>query len=155
VGAGVGGEPWAGDGGRFRMHHIGLAVADLEPAAEFLLSFFGYRVVSGPFEDPIQRVRVIFLAAPGEGGEGGTELELVAPLTEDSPVGAMLRKSGGGSYHSCFETGDLDVVLEAARARDCVVLSGPAPAVAFGGRRIAWIYTPARQLFELLEAAGS
>jgi len=31
------------------------------------------------------------------------------------------------------------------------VVSGPAPAVAFGGRRIAWFYTSTRQVFELVE----
>ena len=100
--------------GRFRFRHIGMAVAELGPAAEFLTSFFGYRVVWGPIDDPIQRVTVLFLAsADGDGGE----LELVAPLTGDSPVRSMLKKSGGGSYHSCFETADLDGVLEDARAK--------------------------------------
>ena len=33
-----------------------------------------------------------------------------------------------------------------------MVVSGPVPAVAFGGRQIAWLYTPTRQLFELVEA---
>lgn len=132
------------------MHHIGLAVEAFEPTAEFLVSFFGYRVTSGPFDDTGQRVRVLFLTA--EWGEGAA-LELVAPLTEDSPIRSMLRKTGGGSYHSCFETDDLEGALEQAVAQSCVVVSGPAPAVAFGGRRIAWIYTPARQLFELLETA--
>ncbi len=139
-----------GVGGRFQMHHIGLAVPELEPAAEFLTSFFGYRVVSGPFDDPIQRVRVLFLAI-SDGG--GAELELVAPLTEDSPIASMLKRSGGGTYHTCFETRDLEGALRDAAEKGCVVVSAPAPAVAFGGRKIAWIYTPSRQLFELLESA--
>jgi methylmalonyl-CoA/ethylmalonyl-CoA epimerase len=33
-----------------------------------------------------------------------------------------------------------------------MIVSPPVPAVAFGGRRIAWIYTRSRQLFELVEA---
>jgi hypothetical protein len=33
-----------------------------------------------------------------------------------------------------------------------MIVSKPVPAVAFQGRRIAWIYTSARQLFELVEA---
>ncbi len=81
-----------------------------------------------------------------------TELELVAPLTEDSPIRSILLRSGGGSYHSCFETADLDGALEEARRRGCVMVGEPAPAVAFGGRRIAWIYSPTRQLFEILES---
>ena len=35
-----------------------------------------------------------------------------------------------------------------------VLISPPAPAVAFDGRRIAWVYTPTRQLIELLEEEG-
>ena len=33
-----------------------------------------------------------------------------------------------------------------------MIVSKPVPAVAFQGRRIAWIYTSSRQLFELVEA---
>ena len=145
---------------RFRLHHVGLAVAEFEPALEFLTGFLGYRAVLGPFDDPIQKVRVLFLtaAAPAVSAESGpasepAELELVAPLTADSPIRSMLAKSGGGTYHSCFETADLDGALDDARAQGCVVVSMPAPAVAFEGRRIAWIYTPTRLLVELVEAA--
>ncbi len=133
----------------FRLMHVGVAVPKLEPVTESLSKLFGYRVVSGPFDDPIQKVTVNFLTtAPGD----AVEIELIAPLTEDSPVRSMLQKSGGGAYHFCFETADIDKALEHAVANGCMVVSKPVPAVAFGGRRIAWIYTGARQLFELVEA---
>ena len=61
-------------------------------------------------------------------------------------------KSGGGAYHLCFETRDIDAALAHAKEYGCVILSQPVPAVAFQGRRIAWLYTPSRQLFELVEA---
>jgi methylmalonyl-CoA/ethylmalonyl-CoA epimerase len=38
------------------------------------------------------------------------------------------------------------------KSKRCLLLGDPVPAVAFGGRRIAWLYTPTRQLVELLEA---
>lgn len=148
--AGVPLRSGGGLGVEFRLHHMGSAVPELRPAAEILISLFGYRIVSGPFDDPLQKVSVLFL---GVSPEGGVELELVAPLTDDSPIRSILRKSGGGGYHACFETADLHLALEHARSRGCVVLGEPAAAVAFEGRRIAWIYTPARQLFELLESA--
>jgi methylmalonyl-CoA/ethylmalonyl-CoA epimerase len=37
----------------------------------------------------------------------------------------------------------------------CIVVAKPVPAVAFQGRRIAWIYTPSRQLFEIVEAKAA
>jgi len=64
----------------------------------------------------------------------------------------MLAKSGGGAYHLCFETSDIEQALVHAKNNGCIVISGPVPAVAFNGRRIAWIYTKSRQLFELVEA---
>jgi methylmalonyl-CoA/ethylmalonyl-CoA epimerase len=135
----------------FKLLHVGVAVPALGPTTEMLSSLFGYKVVSGPFNDPIQKVTVNFLA---KADDDVAEIELIAPLTEDSPVRSMLKKDGGGAYHLCFETSDLDGALVHAKKNGCVVVSGPVPAVAFENRRIAWIYTRSRQLFELVEAAA-
>jgi methylmalonyl-CoA/ethylmalonyl-CoA epimerase len=133
----------------FKLLHLGVAVPSLSPAGESLTALFGYEVVAGPFEDPIQKVAVSFLAASGS---DVAEIELIAPLGEDSPIQSMLAKNGGGAYHLCFETLDIEAALTHAESQGCVVVARPVSAVAFEGRRIAWIYTPARQLFELVEA---
>lgn len=134
----------------FKLMHVGVAVSTLEPTTELLSALFGYRVVSGPFDDPIQKVTVNFLA---KSAEDVAEIELIAPLAQDSPIRSILAKDGGGAYHLCFETSDIDGALAHAKSNGCIVVSPPVPAVAFQGRRIAWIYTRSRQLFELVEAA--
>jgi methylmalonyl-CoA/ethylmalonyl-CoA epimerase len=134
----------------FKLMHVGVAVSTLGPTTELLSALFGYRVVSGPFDDPIQKVTVNFLA---KSAEDVAEIELIAPLAQDSPIRSMLAKDGGGAYHLCFETSDIDAALAHAKSNGCIVVSPPVPAVAFQGRRIAWIYTRSRQLFELVEAA--
>ncbi len=133
----------------FKLRHVGVAVRSLAPATDTLATLFGYRVISGPFDDPIQKVSVNFLT---QSDNDVAEIELIAPLGEDSPITAMLAKSGGGAYHLCFETSDIEQALLHAKNNGCIVISGPVPAVAFNGRRIAWIYTKSRQLFELVEA---
>jgi methylmalonyl-CoA/ethylmalonyl-CoA epimerase len=133
----------------FKLRHVGVAVPSLGPATETLSALFGYRVVSGPFDDPIQKVSVNFLTTSDK---DAAEIELIAPLSEDSPITSMLAKSGGGAYHLCFETSDIDQALVHAKNNGCMIVSPAVPAVAFGGRRIAWIYTRSRQLFELVEA---
>ena len=133
----------------FKLRHVGVAVAALEPAAETLSALFGYNVVSGPFDDPIQKVRVNFLA---KSGSDVAEIELIAPLGDDSPIRAMLAKSSGAAYHLCFETTDLEQALVHAKQNKCLIVSRPVRAIAFDGRKIAWIMTPSRQLFELVEA---
>lgn len=137
------------EGLNFKLRHVGVAVPSLGPATDLLQSLFGYRVISGPFDDPIQKVTVNFLTLSAN---DVAEIELIAPLTEDSPIKSMLSKGSGGAYHLCFETSDLEKALAQAKSKGCVVVSAPAPAVAFGGRRIAWIYTQTRQLFELVES---
>lgn len=133
----------------FKLRHVGVAVPSLDPATDTLAALFGYRIISGPFEDPIQKVSVNFLT---QSDNDVAEIELIAPLGQDSPITAMLAKSGGGAYHLCFETTDIEQALVHAKNNGCIVVSGPVPAVAFNGRRIAWIYTRSRQLFELVEA---
>jgi methylmalonyl-CoA/ethylmalonyl-CoA epimerase len=133
----------------FKLRHVGVAVPSLDPATDTLATLFGYRVISGPFDDPIQKVSVNFLT---QSDNDVAEIELIAPLGQDSPITAMLAKSGGGAYHLCFETSDIEQALVHAKNNGCIVISGPVPAVAFNGRRIAWIYTKSRQLFELVEA---
>lgn len=137
------------DGLGFKLLHVGVAVPSLGPTTELLFNLFGYKVVSGPFDDPIQKVAVNFLA---KSDEDAVEIELIAPISEDSPIRSMLSKGGGGAYHLCFETTDIDGALIHAKNSGCVIVSAPVPAVAFQGRRIAWIYTRSRQLFELVEA---
>lgn len=133
----------------FKLLHIGVAVPSLEATTELLSTLFGYKIVSGPFDDPVQKVTVSFL---GKSDKDLAEIELIAPLSDDSPIRSMLSKGNGGAYHLCFETNDMEGALVHARNNGCVVLASPVPAVAFQGRRIAWIYTPSRQLFEIVEA---
>lgn len=131
----------------FTFHHIGVAVPDLEVAAKFYSAAFGFQVVSGPFEDPIQRVKLCFLAEPGQ---SLNHLELISPRDADSPVNGYLTREVG-AYHVCYEVAELDATLVELRGKGCRVIAKPVPAVAFAGRRIAWCFTPTLQLLELLE----
>ena len=130
-----------------RFSHMGVAVPSLEQALTMYQELFGYTVCSGPFDDPVQRVSVCFLET---GDSREPTLELVAPNGKDSPVDQVLAK-GIGAYHLCYEVDNIESALDYVRSKGCIVISKPVPAVAFEGRRIAWFYTPTRQLIELVE----
>ncbi len=131
----------------FLFHHLGIAVADFEQAVGFYTQTFGLNVTSGPFEDPIQKVKLCFLA----GAQQALAVEIICPLHHDSPVNGYLSK-GIGAYHVCYEVADLKKALAELRRKGSLVISSPVPAVAFEGRNIAWCFTPTRQLIELLES---
>jgi len=92
-------------------------------------------------------VKVTFLSSrPGE-----PLLELVQPVGEKSPVRKFLTEKGGGLHHLCYETESLETELQQMLSRRAMLVRRPQPAVAFDGRRIAWLLTQENLLVELLE----
>jgi methylmalonyl-CoA/ethylmalonyl-CoA epimerase len=132
-------------GAQERLHHVGFVVASIEGAVRGFEQAVGLRWQTRIFDDPLQRVRVTFL-----GENGAPQIELVQPDGADSPVRAFLSR-GGGLHHLCYETEDLEARLAVHRSAGSIVVRTPVPAVAFDGRRIAWIYTRQRLLIEYLE----
>jgi methylmalonyl-CoA/ethylmalonyl-CoA epimerase len=133
----------------FGFHHVGVAVRKLPEAIPVLGNLFGYKLTSGPFDDPIQNVSVCFLSR----GDGDPAIELVAPLGQNSPVDRTLKK-GGGAYHICYQVADIREAIEHLTGLGSLLLSGPVPAVAFGMREIAWLMTEAGLLVELVQATA-
>jgi methylmalonyl-CoA/ethylmalonyl-CoA epimerase len=132
----------------FAFHHLGVAVENFEQAVAFYTQTLGFDVLSGPFDDPIQKVKLCFL---GSAANSASLVEIICPLLLDSPVNGYLSK-GIGAYHVCYEVPSLEEALVELRNKGCLVIREPVPAVAFAGRMIAWCFTPTRQLIELLEA---
>ena len=131
-----------------KCHHIGIAVPDMAKSIAWYEKCMGYKVISGPFDDPLQNVTVCFMSC---GDPAEFPLELVAPLGPNSPVDNVLAKHQG-AYHLCYEVSDMEQTLNWARENRCIIVSQPVPAVAFDQLKIAWIFTPTRQLIEVVEA---
>jgi methylmalonyl-CoA/ethylmalonyl-CoA epimerase len=130
-----------------RLHHLGFVVADIASAMPGFLRAMGASWDSQIFTDPNQKVKVAFLnTRPGD-----AQVELVQPDGGDSPVLRFLNEKGGGLHHACYEVEDLEQELSDFRGRGCLIVKRPKPAVAFQGRRIAWVLTPEKFLVELLE----
>ena len=126
--------------------HIGIVVGSLDVAAGYYTSTFGLREVGGRIIDPLQDVELQFLE-----DDGGVRLELIRPLSPDSPAARAL-KHGGGLNHVCYRVADLESTLQSLVANDAKVVREPLPAVAFDGRRVAFLYTRQRELVEFVEA---
>jgi methylmalonyl-CoA/ethylmalonyl-CoA epimerase len=129
------------------LHHIGCVVDSIENRIESFRAGLGVRSVPEIFEDPIQRSRVALLDLPAS---GAVQLELVEPAASDSPVARFLQK-GGGLHHLCYEVDDLQAQIQWMKSQRAVLIRSPKPAIAFGGRRIAWMRTADSLLIEYLE----
>ncbi|MGA8491165.1 MAG: VOC family protein [Terriglobales bacterium] len=129
------------------LHHLGFVVKSISTVADEFAASLSARWDGEIIHDPIQRVRVAFFAPVDS---ANPVYELVEPASEDSPVTDFLKKRVG-LHHVCYEVNDLDAALEEARSTGWAIASPPSPAVAFEGRRIAWIFSKTRLLMELLE----
>ena len=132
-----------------KLHHIGILVKDIAAAACAYAKRFRYEVRSPVIHDPVQTAYVQFLALPGD----SSFVEFVSPDGPDSKLSNALRK-GGGLNHICYSTETIDSTCEELGAEGMHLIQAPVPAVAFPGRRIAWLMGRDGVLTELVERGG-
>ncbi|HEX3727111.1 MAG TPA: VOC family protein [Pirellulales bacterium] len=129
---------------RLRFHHIGLACRDLAVDRRDH-EFLGYVAEGEVFDDPLQRVRSLFMTL------GPMRVELLEALDESSPLHAYLHR-GVKIYHECFLCPDFDQALASLQSHRARLAGDPKPAIAFQNRRIAFVLLPSQTLIELIES---
>ena len=128
-----------------RLDHVGIAVADLAAARALYEGVLGLEVTHEEvIED--QGVHELLLRA------GEAYVQLVAPLTPDSPVGRFLAKRGEGMHHVGYAVPDVAAALADLRDQGFEVIE-PAPRIGSGGTTIAFLHPKSVQgvLVELVE----
>ncbi len=134
--------------GWIKLHHVGFVLASIEETAASYALSLGATWDGNIIFDPLQMVRVTFL----RGAHACDALiELVEPGGSDSPVSRFLKRRGG-LHHLCYEVEDIEAHLEFCKSVGTIIVRPPVPAVAFGGRRIAWALIKKRLLVEFLES---
>jgi methylmalonyl-CoA epimerase len=128
-----------------RLDHVGIAVADLGAARELYEGVLSLEVTH---EEVIaeQGVHELLLRA------GEAYVQLVAPLSPDTPVGRFLANRGEGVHHIGYAVPDINAALTDLRSRGFEVID-PAPRIGSGGTTIAFLHPKSMQgvLVELVE----
>ena len=129
-----------------RIHHVGIAVADLDESIRMYESAFGAETLHRAVNEK-EGLEAAFVRT----GDG--EVELMSALREDSPVGKFLAKRGPGLHHVAFAVTDIDQALAEAKAAG-VELIDSEPRVGMHGTRIAFLHPKSLGgvLTELVEA---
>lgn len=90
------------------IHHLGVAVADLDDALDTYARLFGAELehrATVP-EQGVEAAAVLV---------GSGRVELLSPLEGDTPVGRFLASRGPGMHHVAFEVDDIHAALESLR----------------------------------------
>jgi methylmalonyl-CoA/ethylmalonyl-CoA epimerase len=130
-----------------RIHHVGAVVRSVAEALPHYTTVLGLQQQTPIVDDPVQKARLVMLADPG----GGPGYELIEPLGDDSPL-ASQAKRGSNPAHTAFEVTDLDAEIVRLRSLGVLLVQAPAPALLFGGARVAFVFLRTRDLVELVEA---
>lgn len=126
------------------LDHVAIAVPDLAEGLRL-----HERLTGGPASPPEtltpQGVRVAFVGS----------VELLEPLSPDSPVGRFLERNGPGLHHLAYRTPDIDAELRRLASQGFELVDREARPGA-RGHRVAFVHprSAGRVLVELVEVSG-
>ena len=131
-----------------RIHHIAIAVRDLDQALEFYQDGLGLEVTERR-SVPQEGVKIAFLPA----GEG--KIELLEPLDDESGVARFLDKHGEGLHHICLIVEDIEAAVARLKESGARMLSRK-PRQGEDGSRYIFIHPRScngvlLELYELVE----
>jgi len=102
------------------LNHVGVATPSIERSIETWRTLLGATAIGAPFDLPAQGVRVCFVDAPN------TQIELIEPLDDSSPIAGFLRRNpAGGQHHLCFEVPDIHAAIADLTAKGATILGQP------------------------------
>jgi methylmalonyl-CoA/ethylmalonyl-CoA epimerase len=128
------------------LDHVAIALSSIAsalPTYELLTGATG----SAPEHVPGQGVNVVFV------GGGESRLELIEPVSPDSPVARFIGRRGSGLHHIAYRVPDLEATLRRLEAAGIRLIDSQ-PREGAHGRRVAFVHPSAMHgvLVELVEA---
>jgi|TARA_B100000959_G_scaffold153056_1_gene160494 methylmalonyl-CoA/ethylmalonyl-CoA epimerase len=117
---------------RGTINHVGIATHSLE-ASEQIWSALGFSPDSD-YELPEQGVRVRYMTGAGE-----TRIELLEPLSDDTPIGRFLTRKGPGVQQVAINVQDIDAKISELKEMGMTMIND-IPIYGSGGHRIAFVH---------------
>ena len=114
------------------IHHVGIAVADLDESIDLYRSALGAELLHRARSDR-DGLEAAFMST------GAGEVELLSPTTEDSPVGKFLARRGPGLHHVAYGVTDIAKALDEARGAGLELID-PEPRMGMHGAMIAFVH---------------
>jgi methylmalonyl-CoA/ethylmalonyl-CoA epimerase len=115
-----------------RIHHVGVAVTNLDESIRLYTSALGAELVHRATNEK-EGLEAAFLRV----GDG--EIELMAALRDDSPVGKFMARRGPGLHHVAYGVTDIDRSLAEAREAGLELIDS-VPRIGMHGTRIAFVH---------------
>ena len=118
-----------------RLNHVGVATPSIDEAVKVYRDMLGATAIGEKFALPEQGVWVCFVDVPN------SQIELIEPYGEDSPLKGFLAKNpAGGQHHVCFEVPDIIAARDDMRAKGATVLGTGEPRIGAHGVPVIFVH---------------
>ena len=114
--------------------HVGVAVTDFDEAVRYYAEVFGMTVAHEEVNEE-QGVREAMLSV----GDSGSSIQLLAPLSDASPIAKFLDQRGPGIQQLAYRVRDIEAVSATLRERGAQLLYAE-PKRGTGGSRVNFIH---------------
>jgi methylmalonyl-CoA/ethylmalonyl-CoA epimerase len=103
-----------------KLNHVGVATPSIDESVAMYRDLLGATSITDKWVMPEQGVWVCFVNLPN------SQIELIEPYGDKSPITAFLEKNPkGGQHHVCFEVEDIYQARDAMKAKGATVLGEP------------------------------
>tara|TARA_B100000212_G_C27380779_1_gene536957 strand:- start:1429 stop:1833 length:405 start_codon:yes stop_codon:yes gene_type:complete len=130
-----------------RFDHIGIVVKNIEESiAIFERDFPGFLLSEVYFDKEID-VKIQFIEY-----ENSNKIELIEPLSKESPIRSFLEKKNSSNiHHIAYSCNDIEATCTDLREKGYGFLTNFYNAVAFDGARVIFLLSPMNFIVELIE----
>ncbi len=125
--------------------HICFAVKDLAEGVAYWERVFGYRQMTKPVVNSLQKVRVVFLNK-----KESLSIKLIEPLEDNNSLVTFVGR-GGGFHHICFRCDNIEKRVKYLKDKGLITLVAPQPGEAFNNHSIAFLLAKYGMNIELID----
>lgn len=115
-----------------KIDHIGIAVRSIEDTLPFYVDILKLKL-QGIEEVPSEGVKVAFLKI------GASKIELLEPISENSPIAKFIEKKGEGIHHVALGVKNIDERIEEIKSKGIAMINETSKQGA-GGAQIAFLH---------------
>lgn len=117
-----------------RLNHVAIAVPDMAAACAVYRDTLGAKLAE-PQILTEHGVTVVFIDV------GNTKIELLEPLSAESPISAFLAKNpSGGIHHVCYEVPDILAARDRLKEQGARVLGDGEPKLGAHGKPVLFLH---------------
>lgn len=127
------------------VHHYGFLTKNIEKSLR-AFEKLGYEKTSDLINDVQRGIDILFIES-----KNNQVIELVSPNQTESVVNSVMKSHVNSIYHICYIVKSLELSIESLSKENFVLIDPPKPAVAFNGKKVAFMMSRHTGIIELLE----